>query len=52
MNKSWRYNAQLNEYSQQYCIIYFKIAKRLKCHHHKKEMIIVWLSYNYDRGAS
>ena len=33
MNKSWRYNVQFSEHSQQYHIKYFKIVKKLKCLH-------------------
>lgn len=33
MNKSWIYNVQFSEHSQQYHIRYFKIAKKLKCLH-------------------
>lgn len=34
---------QCSDYSQQYYIISFKVAKRLdlKCSHHKKEMVIM-----------
>ena len=44
MNKSWESNAQLGDYSQQYCIIYIKDTRRLdhNCSHHEKEMIIMW----------
>ena len=39
MKKSWRSNPQHRDFSQQYCIINFKVAKRLNfnCSHHKKE---------------
>lgn len=41
---------EVKSYSQQYCIINFKIAKRLdvKCSHYKKEMVIM----GCDRGVS
>ena len=44
MSKSSESNAQLGDYSQQYCIIYIKDARRLdhNCSHHEKEMIIMW----------
>lgn len=43
VNKHWRSNVQYCDYSQQYCIMYFKISKKLdlKCSHHQKEMIIM-----------
>lgn len=42
MSKFWRVNEQYSENSQQYCIIYFKVSKRLdlKYPYHRKEMII------------
>lgn len=50
MSKSWRSNTQHRDYSQRYCIINFRVAKRLdlNCPHHKKGMIIMWS----DRGVS
>ena len=38
MSKFWASNVQHGDYSQQYCIMYLKVAKRvdLKCSHHKK----------------
>lgn len=41
-NKSWRPNTQHSKYSQQYCIIKFKVAKRLHLNysHHKKMLIM------------
>ena len=29
MNKSWRSNVQNHDYSQCYCVTYFKVANRL-----------------------
>ena len=42
-DKFWRSNVQRSDYSQPYCIINFRVAKRLdlKCSPHKKEMIIM-----------
>ena len=42
MNNFWRSNAQHSDYSHQYCIIKFEVAKRLdlKCSHRNKEIII------------
>lgn len=42
---------QQSDYSQQYCIIYFKAAKRLdlKCSHHVREIIIC---EGHDGGAA
>ena len=43
-------NAQHSDYSQEYCIINFKVAKSLDLNssQHKKEMIIMW----HDRGLA
>ena len=41
----WGCNAQHSDYSQQYYIINFKVAKRLDliCSHHThKKMVIMW----------
>lgn len=37
MNKLWGYNVHHGDYSQQYCILYFEVAKKvhLKYYHHK-----------------
>ena len=49
VDKFWRSNTQRSEYSQQYCIINVKFAKRLdlNCSQYRKEIIIMWP----DRGA-
>ena len=40
INKSWACNVQHDDYSQQYCTVYLKVAKRgdLKSSHHKNNM--------------
>lgn len=45
-----RYLKRNSEQSQQYCITYIKVAKKLdlQCAHHRKEMIIRW----QGRGVS
>ncbi len=43
VDKFWRSNIQHSDYSQQYCIINFKVAMGvdLKRSHYKKEMVIM-----------
>lgn len=38
MNTFWVSNVKYGNYSEQYCIVNLKVAKRdLKCPHHKKK---------------
>lgn len=41
INKFWRYNTQHGDHSEQYCIVYSKVAERedLKTLYHKKKMV-------------
>ena len=44
VDKIWGSDAQHGDYSEQHCIIYLKVAKRVdhQCSHHKREMTIMW----------
>lgn len=41
INKSWGCNIQHGDCSQQYCIVYLKVARRvdIKNYHHKEKII-------------
>ena len=43
MSKSWGCNVQHGDYSQEYCIVYLKVARGvdLKSSHHQKKKIVI-----------